>query len=77
MAGGVQPKCALCGYASTTVQPDGIPLLPVYHPVIEAAFMKVPFSATLASQLLVQLYAEMFSARHLTVLSDVQLLNIL
>ena len=47
-----------------TVQPDGIPLVPVFHEVIDGSFTNVPDPATPETQLVVQPEAEMSVARH-------------
>ena len=52
-------------YASCTVHPVGMPLLPVVQDVIDDAFTNVPVDATPDTQLLVQLEAEISVAKHL------------
>ena len=60
--------------ASCTVQPDGIPLTPVGHEVMDAALVKVPDAATPLTQFL-QLLVPVV-ARHFIELRFVQSLNI-
>lgn len=52
-------------YAFCTVQPVGIPLVPVGH-VIELFLTNVPLAETFSNQLDVQLLADMSVARHFT-----------
>lgn len=49
--------------ASSTVQPDGIPLLPVVQPDIDVTLTNVPVEETPDTQLLVQLFADISVAR--------------
>ena len=59
---GLKPK-SYC--ASSVVQPDGMPCSPVVQPVVLAGLTKVPLVATLLTQIVVQLSAEILVARHL------------
>ena len=52
-------------YASCTVHPLGIPLVPVFQDAISAAFTNVLVDATPDTQLFVQLEAEISVAKHL------------
>ena len=52
-------------YSVTTVQPVGIPLVPVVQLVILAAFTNVPVAETPLTQLLKHELAEISVARHL------------
>jgi hypothetical protein len=57
--------------ASTIVQPLGIPLVPLGHDVIDAAFVNVPDEATPLTHVFTQLVDEISVARHIIELSFV------
>ena len=50
--------------AVSTVQPFGMPLVPVFHDVMFAALTNVPVDATLLVQELKHEFADMLVARH-------------
>lgn len=64
-------------YLFTTVQPDGMPDVPVGSVVIEAALVNMPVDATPLTQLFKQFDAEISVASIVTLLSELQSLNML
>ena len=69
------PVVAFMPYFSTTVQPSGMPLVPLGHST-PLALVKVPVDKTLASHPVVQSSAEMSVARQVMLLRFVQPANI-